>query len=848
MKKKIVITGGLGYIGTELSNIYAGEAWFHEVIVIDKEFFSARVDELRNWKIKFYQGDILDKNFINSILKKSDIVHHLAGITNVAYVKDDINIERDRLIEKTAIDGTMNIINAVDKNCKILFPSSHVVFDGLEKKIENLSEFSKPKPQLKYSSSKLRNEHDIIKSKRKYNIFRLGSAYGFSGDRTRINIMPNLFSKITSQNGSIKLFGGGKQLKSLVSVKDIARCFKYFEENNFDNEIFNLSNENLTVKAVSKICKKYNKNLKLVSTKDKIPNLGYTLSNKKIKKYGFKFNYSLEQSIKEMINRWSYKKSFNENELVLNATHPYKDKRGKILNFELPEAVNLIGLIDSKKGTIRANHYHPIQEQKCLVTKGQFISILKDLKEKNSIIETQLVKENQITITKPNVAHSMIFTENTQFLNLVRGEREHENYGVTHTLPYKLADEKFKKMLLSGYKIHCRVCNSNELTRAISLGMMPLANNLSTKKNLNCLKFPLELNFCKKCLNAQLSYVVNPKTLFNNYLYLSSTSNSFINHFEKAAKKYISLFKLKKSSNILDIGSNDGIALKPFINLGFKNVLGVEPAKNISKLAIKNGINTVNSYFNKKILKRIKKKYDLILASNVFAHSDQIDEISTVMKKILSKQGTIVIEIQYFLNTLKDQTFDNIYHEHVNYWSLISLNKYFSNFNLNLYNCEKINTHGGSLRIFITKDLNKQKSTNFKKQINIEKKNINNIEIQKFRDKIFIQKENVLKNFILLKKKYKKIYCYGAPAKATTLINYFGIKNFISAAVDDNELKSNKYIPGTEIKILKKNIIKIDKNNDCIVVFAWNFFNEIKNSNKKLCKNFFNIRKLTKTI
>ena len=106
--------------------------------------------------------------------------------------------------------------------------------------------------------------------------------------------MPNLFSKITSQNGTIKLFGGGKQLKSLVSVKDIARCFKYFEANNHDNQIFNLSNENHTVAEVSKICKKYNKQLRLISTKDKIPNLGYTLSNKKIKKFGFKFNYNLK--------------------------------------------------------------------------------------------------------------------------------------------------------------------------------------------------------------------------------------------------------------------------------------------------------------------------------------------------------------------------------------------------------------------------------------------------------------------------------------------------------------------------------------------------------------------------
>ena len=281
----------------------------------------------------------------------------------------------------------------------------------------------------------------------------------------------------------------------------------------------------------------------------------------------------------------------------------------------------------------RANHFHPIQEQKCLVTKGQFISVLKNLKENNSIIETQLVKENQITVTKPNVAHTMVFTEDTQFLNLVRGEREHKNYGISHTLPYQLVDEKFKNMLLSGYKFNCRVCNSSDFERVLSLGLMPLANNLSNKKNINCEKFPLELNFCIKCNNSQLSYSVNPTKLFNNYLYTSSTSASFIKHFENAAKKYISILKLKKNSNILDIGSNDGIALKPFVDQGFKNVLGVEPAKNIAKIANKNQIKTINHYFNKKFLKKLKKKYDLILASNVFAHSDKIDEMTEVIKK-----------------------------------------------------------------------------------------------------------------------------------------------------------------------------------------------------------------------
>ena len=123
MKKKIVITGGLGYIGTELCKIYSGESWNNKIIVIDKNFFSDRVNQLRNWRMKFVQGDILDKEFIQNQIKDADIVHHLAGITDVAYVKKDENKERDDLIKATAIDGTQNILDAMNKDAKIILQS-----------------------------------------------------------------------------------------------------------------------------------------------------------------------------------------------------------------------------------------------------------------------------------------------------------------------------------------------------------------------------------------------------------------------------------------------------------------------------------------------------------------------------------------------------------------------------------------------------------------------------------------------------------------------------------------------------------------------------------------------------
>ena len=240
--------------------------------------------------------------------------------------------------------------------------------------------------------------------------------------------------------------------------------------------------------------------------------------------------------------------------------------------------------------------------------------------------------------------------------------------------------------------------------------------------------------------------------MFSNYLYTSSTSKIFRNHFINAAKKYSKELKLnKKKSLIIDIGSNDGVALKPFLDLGFKNVLGIEPAKNLSKLANKNKIKTFNGFLEKKNLKKIKKNADLILASNVFAHSDKLKEMTNCMLTLLSNKGTIIIEVQYLMNTLKDLTFDNIYHEHYNYWSLTSLVNFFNQFNAKIIKSECVDTHGGSLRIYIKKDKKAKVDSSVKKMLKEEE----NFGIKKFKTyKNFGEKS--LQNKRKRKKKYKK--------------------------------------------------------------------------------------------
>ncbi len=846
MRKKIVITGGLGYIGTELCKIYSGVSWNHEIIVIDNRFISGRVNQIRNWNMEFVHGDILDKEMLKRYLKGADIVHHLAGITDVPRTKSESSETKDEKIKLVAEQGTKNILDLIDENCKIIFPSTHVVYEGIDKVKNDIKENENTKPVLSYSVSKALNESQLKKSGKNYIILRLGSVYGYSDDATRIDIMPNLFSKIASQNGILKLFAGGRQIKSLVPLVDVARCFKFMEEkDNINYEIFNLTKDTLRVRDVAEICKKHNPNIKLRETNDEIPNLGFSLSNKKLHKTGFKFLYNLDYSIKEMIQKWSKQNITKKLEVVKDGENLFVDQRGKISNHELTEPINLIGLIESKKGTIRANHYHPQQEQKCLFTKGQIIEIYQDILNPNSPKITQVVNAGQLSIIKPNVAHTMVFTKDTTFLNLVRGERDHENYGITHTIKHVFVDEKEKKLLLDNYKFDCRSCGNKDLKRVVSLGYQPLANNLLKKENEKCELYPLEVNYCSKCHNCQLSMSVDPKKMFSNYLYTSSTSKIFRDHFVNASKKYIKELKLnKKKSYIIDIGSNDGVALKPFLDQGFKKILGIEPAKNLAKLANKNKIKTFNGFLNRSNTKKIKKNADLILASNVFAHSDKLQEMAECMFKLLSKKGTIIIEVQYLMNTLKDLTFDNIYHEHYNYWSLTSLVNFFKRFNGKIFRSETIDTHGGSIRVYLKKD-NKVKVEKSVIQMlkDEEKYGIKKFQTYKeFGDKVYKIRENVRKNLRKLKDKNNLIIGYGAPAKATTALNFFGISKEINFIVEDNKLKHNKFIPGVKIPIKNKSHIKSRKNT--LIVLAWNFYHDIKKNNSSLSENIINIKDL----
>jgi predicted TPR repeat methyltransferase len=383
----------------------------------------------------------------------------------------------------------------------------------------------------------------------------------------------------------------------------------------------------------------------------------------------------------------------------------------------------------------------------------------------------------------------------------------------------------------------CRSCESTNLKPVVSLGLSPLANNLLNSNTEEDKLYPLEMVICSDCHNCQLSYSVPSEEMFDHYLYVSSTAQSFRDHFQKASLQYIKEFNLNDNSLVIDIGSNDGIALVPLKEKNIK-VLGVEPAKNISAIALEKGIPTINDYFTSEIADTILQDYgyaDIITASNVFAHADGLKEIANSVFKILKNEGTFIVEVQYLLDTINDLTFDNIYHEHVNYWSVTSIVNFFNNLGYSVVKVEHIDTHGGSIRVYVQNQgykidssvelfLNKEDDfglTNYDTYLGFAKR------VEQI-------KTNVLKNIKALKDQNLTLVGYGSPAKATTSLNYFGItSNEISYIVEDNPLKHGKLLPGVRIPIYSKE--KIHENlPDVIIVMAWNFFEYIKQNNQDL--------------
>lgn len=386
----------------------------------------------------------------------------------------------------------------------------------------------------------------------------------------------------------------------------------------------------------------------------------------------------------------------------------------------------------------------------------------------------------------------------------------------------------------------CRLCGSKQLEKILDLGRTPPANSFLKKSQLKNKEdfFPLVVNFCVNCSQLQLSHVVNPEILFRHYVWVSSTSRVTVAHFEEYAHSVYNALKLKKGDLVVEMGSNDGVLLKPFKALGTR-VLGVDPARNVARRATNAGIPTLPHFFNVKIAKRIARQYGkakIITANNVFAHINDLREIVNAVKKLLDHDGAFIIEAPYNIDLLEKNLFDIVYHEHLSYLAIAPLQKFFASHGMEIFDVVKRDVHGGSVRIFVKMaDAKPKINTSVQKFIDIERKkklfDINTY--RRFAKNIAKNKLELVKLLKKFKQEKKSIAAYGAPAKSTTLLHYFNIgPDTIDFIADDSPFKQGLFTPGTHIPIVAPKEI-YSKKPDYLLLLAWNFADSIMNIHKK---------------
>ena len=406
------------------------------------------------------------------------------------------------------------------------------------------------------------------------------------------------------------------------------------------------------------------------------------------------------------------------------------------------------------------------------------------------------------------------------------------------------------------YKLikNCRLC-SGKIKKIIDFGKVSLGNNLK-KNNLKAKKtkkYPLSINNCIECNHYQLGASVDPKILYaTNYTYLSCIGQSFQNHFDNYSKWLIKKVKFKKDDYILDIGSNDGTCLSFFKKKGIKT-LGIDPAKLASNIANKNGLKTINKFFDKKSKNFIEKKYGkpvAITSHNVLAHIDNLKEIFVLSYNLLSENGYLCFEVGYFKDVIENKFFDTIYHEHLDYHHANPLVKLLNRIGFSVSEISINKVQGGSIRILCKKSKLIKNSNKVNIFCNNEKKTVlyNLNLVRSSFDKFFQNAKKIHKFFN--NNKEKIIVGYGAPTKAVLLNKIINIDNKnIKFTLEDNILKSDKFLPTTCIKV-KKFDVKLLKNVDYIFIYAWNFsadiITKIKKYNKIACLNLYIIIPLPK--
>jgi hypothetical protein len=380
----------------------------------------------------------------------------------------------------------------------------------------------------------------------------------------------------------------------------------------------------------------------------------------------------------------------------------------------------------------------------------------------------------------------------------------------------------------------CRGCSSELSSMLIDLGEQPIANNLLNKPQMDQIEdHPLQVMICGKCGLVQLSESLSREDLFTeDYVYYSSFSKSWLKHSRDYAESMIKLLSLHQNDLVIEVGSNDGYLLQYFLAHKIK-VLGIEPSQGVAGAALRIGIPTIIEFFDLSIAKHLSKfqKPKLIIANNVLAHVPNLHSFIESFSLLIAEEGLITFEFPHLLNLIKNNQFDTIYHEHYSYLSVSALIPIFNSFSLKIVNIEKLETHGGSLRVYVSKKSSKFIVSQIVNEI-ITEENMFDPRLKEvsesFRSRVLNLKQQTLMELEDIKNKDLKIAAYSASAKGVTFLNFCGIStNLIEFVVDINPVKQEKYLPRSLIPVVSREYL--DKNiPDVLLILSWNLSDEIK--------------------
>jgi len=397
----------------------------------------------------------------------------------------------------------------------------------------------------------------------------------------------------------------------------------------------------------------------------------------------------------------------------------------------------------------------------------------------------------------------------------------------------------------------CRLCGGVLYEESVAFKDSPLANELYATKGtaLAAEVFPLEVVMCKECKHIQLKHIVDAERLFSEYVYASGTSKTFRDHFAELA---LLIQKLKPSGKVLEVGSNDGTLLKALMSLKISSI-GIEPSKQLTEKCQQDDLEVHTGFFNPTLVNKLLSdhgEFAAVVGNNVFAHIDDLDEAFALASKALRINGIFVFEVAHSLNLVNDLLFDTIYHEHMSYHSVISLQKLLPKHNFKISEIQKIEMHGGSIRVICRKTINEiPVSPSLVKILDEEKKA--NLDSQKWMRGFSLRLENLQKAISedLNKLGESVIWIgYGAPAKAVTFINEFGFERIsFLGIIDDNLAKQNKFLPKSGFEIIsREKMLSLIGSHKTInqlncVIFPWNLTDEIQSKLNEFSKFNLNL-------